>query len=118
MMRGHDQQPVDGNIESLFAGTVGAQIPRSTASPAGRPSALGIRPRLTLIVAGVLAVVAIAAVVALTWHANAARDSEDRMDDIIVNLNGLQDVPWRLESSAGQRGTAERRGCACAHDRH
>src|SRR5205807_3888649 len=101
-MRSQDQEDAEQaeqaqrEIDSLVADTVGAQIPRSSGAPPIRPSVVGIRPRLTLLVAGVLAVVAIVAVVLLTWHANSARDAEDRLDDIVVNLNGLQGLPWRL----------------------
>ncbi len=97
-MRSHNQ-PLEQDVESLVAGTVGAQIPRSSASTTEAGPALGIRPRLTISVAAVLAFVAIGAVVALTWHASGARENDERLDDVVVGVNELQGTPWRLQTS-------------------
>jgi hypothetical protein len=99
-MRRQDEEQADRKTEeALVADTVGAQIPRSSASATDASPALGIRPRLTLTVAAILAFVAIGAVWALTWHASGARENDERLDDVIVNVNELQGTPWRLQTS-------------------
>jgi signal transduction histidine kinase/ActR/RegA family two-component response regulator len=99
-MRRQDEEQADRKTEeALVADTVGAQIPRSSASATDASPALGIRPRLTLTVAAILAFVAIGAVCALTWHASGARENDERLDDVIVNVNELQGTPWRLQTS-------------------
>jgi PAS domain S-box-containing protein len=54
---------------------------------------------MPLLAATVLSAAALAAILALTWHASASRDNEDRLDDVRSTLNLLQDMPWRLETS-------------------
>jgi PAS domain S-box-containing protein len=58
-----------------------------------------VRLMVPLLAATVLSMAALAAIVALTWHASASRDNEDRLDDVRTALNLLQDMPWRLEAS-------------------
>ncbi len=100
VMRGHDQERAQlyGHDQS-FSDTAGASIPRSPATAAQGGPALGMRPRVTIAVAAIIALAAITAVVALTWNASAARDNEDRLDSVVLNLNALQDLPWRLQTS-------------------
>ena len=100
VMRGHDQERAQlyGHDQS-FSDTAGASIPRSPATAAQDGPALGMRPRVTIVVAAIIALAAITAVVALTWNARAARDNEDRLDSVVLNLNALQDLPWRLQTS-------------------
>jgi signal transduction histidine kinase/ActR/RegA family two-component response regulator len=64
-----------------------------------------VSPTLTLVLASVVALCAISAVVALSWHANGSRDNEANVDDVMAQVNTLQNMPWRLQISLRAPGS-------------
>lgn len=94
--------------EAMAADTVGAPLPQTPPTWRAGAAAVGMRPRLGIGVAAVLAIAALGAVLALSWHADTTRDNEGRLQSIIAKLGAVEETPWRYQTSlaSGQSLTA------------
>ncbi len=70
-----------------------SQSPMGVAEPRRRPP---VKVAVPLLCATCVAIAGLAAIVLLIWHANDARDAQHELDNITVQFDELQGVPWQL----------------------
>ena len=60
---------------------------------------MAVKPTAALATATLLSLAALAVIIGLTAHAGSSRAHEEAIDDVAMQLNELQGMPWRLETS-------------------
>jgi signal transduction histidine kinase len=60
---------------------------------------VAVRPVLALGAAALFAAIAIAVIVGLTLHAKSTREHDDTIDELVSQINDLQGVPWRFQTT-------------------